>query len=307
MRYIDIDLLRLPSGWQARADRALEELREEVLRAEREATAAGGDVKAVAAARKAVITEELRKQVRQDIWRALASDLANLSKGKCWYSESRNPTSDKNVDHFRPKNSVAEDPDHEGYWWLAFDWRNYRYASQWCNQRRVDDLNKTSGGKWDHFPLRAGSRRARREEDDIEHEEPELLDPVDPEDWKLLTFRSDGHPTPARPPGTAEYERAQKSIEVYHLHCRELVDDRRPLAGRVRRFIQYMETLRPRIADPKMRALYKKQEKELLRAIHRDSDYSAAALAYARAEIYKFEQGRQMTREWLEEILNSNV
>jgi hypothetical protein len=70
--------------------------------------------------------------------------------------------------------------------------------------------------------------------------------------------------------------------------------------------IQYMETLRPQIVIPSMRQLYKEQEKELLRLIDRDSEYSAAALAYTRAEIYKMERGHQVTREWLREILHSN-
>jgi hypothetical protein len=43
--------------------------------------------------------------------------------------------------------------------------------------------------------------------------------------------------------------------------------------------------------------------KELLRLIDRDSEYSAAALAYARSEIHKMERGHQVTREWLREIL----
>ena len=40
----------------------------------------------------------------------MSAALAQLSNSKCWYSESQNPTSDKNVDHFRPKGSVVEDP-----------------------------------------------------------------------------------------------------------------------------------------------------------------------------------------------------
>lgn len=301
MRYVDIDMLRLPAGWQARADQALNDLRSEIAEAKDRARAAKQDV---TAARKDAITKGLKKSTRQAIWGDLSSNLAALKKGKCWYSESKNPASDKNVDHFRPKNRVAEDPDHEGYWWRAFDWKNYRYSSQWCNQRRVNDVDGTSGGKWDHFPLRAGSFRARQETDDIDLEDVMLLDPVDPDDWKLLTFRPDGHPTPANANGSLEYERAATSIEVYHLHCKELVDDRRIVAGKVQRTIEDMETLRPRISDLKMRKLYKRQQKELLRLIHPDSEYSAAALAYARAEIYKLESGNQVKREWLQEILH---
>ncbi len=301
MRYVDIDILELPDGWQTRADRALDSLRREIAEAEARARAAGQDP---AAARKAAILAGLSIAARTQIWRDLTSPLAALTNGKCWYSESRNPTADKNVDHFRPKNRVHEDPGHEGYWWLAFQWRNYRYASQWCNQRRVDDEHGTSGGKWDHFPLCPGNPRARLETDDYALEQPELLDPIDPDDWKLLTFRQDGYPTPAKQPGTLEYQRAQTSIEVYHLHCNELVNERRALAGEIQRLVQDLERLRPQIVrNGGMKVLYKNRQKDLLRAIRPDADYSSAALAFARAEIYAIVAGQQMKREWLEEML----
>ena len=60
-----------------------------------------------------------------------------------------------------------------------------------------------------------------------------------------------------------------------------------------------------KIADPTIRALYKRQQKKLLRLIHPDSEYSAASLAYTKEQIYKLEQGHQIKREWLEETLES--
>jgi hypothetical protein len=300
MRFVDIEQLELPDGWQVRADQALMELRNEIVRAEAAARAAGQDA---SAARKAAITAGLDLPARKKIWRDLDAKLKVLSKGKCWYSESLNPTADKNVDHYRPKKRVDEDPTHEGYWWLAFTWRNYRYSSQWCNQRRVDVVNGTDGGKWDHFPLPSGGFRARQERDDIELEDPDLLDPIDPDDWKLLTFRPDGRPTPAKQPGSREYDRAAISTRVYHLDCKELVNGRRAVAGLIQRIVLDLERLRSQIVDPKLRALYKSREVELLRAIHPDSEYSAAALAYTRAEIYTDRAGHQIKRDWLEEIL----
>lgn len=307
MRYIDIDQLQLPDDWQGHADAALNALRAEIQAAEEAAHAAGADANGIAEVRKSAITAGLNQTARQQIWRTLAHRLSALSKGKCWYSESRNPTADKDVDHFRPKNRVQEDVDHEGYWWRAFDWRNYRYSSQWCNQRRNDKINKTSGGKWDHFPLCPGSFRARVEGDDCDQEEPELLDPIDPDDWKLLTFRPNGEPTPNAARDTTDYARAKTTISVYHLHCRELVNERRPIAGQVERIVQELETLLPKIKDLAFRRIYKNREMELLRLIHRDSDYSAAGLAYARAQVFKLEQGHQVKRQWLEDILNSNA
>jgi uncharacterized protein (TIGR02646 family) len=303
MRWVDIDKVEFPLNWQSRANNALNELRKEVENAELASQVSGEDV---AVARRKALTDGLKKTSRQKIWKDLAPKLGELSNFKCWYSESKNSGSDKDVDHFRPKGSVAEDSEHEGYWWLAFDWLNYRYSCTWCNQRRVDIENRTDGGKWDHFPLRAGSFRAKKEGDDHDDEEVELLDPIDPHDWKLLTFRSDGQPTPAKREGTREHDRAKASIWFYHLDRQEFVKDRRELSRRIQRLVQYMETLRIQISNQKMRKLYKDQEKELLRLIDKNSEYSAAALAYTRAEVYKIERGHQVKREWLEEILNSN-
>ena len=160
MRFLDIGLLQFPAGWQGRADQALADLRNEIAQADAAARAAGQDP---VVARKTAIAAGLNQAARQKLWGDLKPHLAALSKEKCWYSESLNPTSDKNVDHFRPKRRVEEDQTHEGYWWLAFTARNFRFASQWCNQRRVDDAHGTSGGKSDHFPLLVnGSGRCRK-------------------------------------------------------------------------------------------------------------------------------------------------
>lgn len=304
MRWIDIYELEFPSGWHDRADQALTELREAIRSAE---IAAKSDNKDVAAARRKVISTELKKEKYRDIWRALEPYLKHLCSGKCWYSESKNSGSDMDVDHFRPKNAVKEDPEHEGYWWLAFKWTNYRYSCQWCNQRRVDDMNGTDGGKWDHFPIKPGSFRARQEEDDYDEEENDLLDPTVAADCKLLTFRPDGHPIPTKPPGTREYERALVSIWLYHLDRREFVNGRKILAGRIQRLVQSMEMLRLRMTDKKVGKVYIEQEMELLRLISRNAEYSAAALAYARDEARKKGRNLHETREWLKEILNSNL
>ncbi len=112
------------------------------------------------------------------------------------------------------------------------------------------------------------------------------------------------YPTPAKPQDTPEHQRASKSIEIYHLHCKPLVNGHFAVAGAIQRIVQDLERLRPNISDLQVRRLYKDRHVDLLKAIHPDSEYSAAARAYARAEIYKLEAGHQVKREWLEEILN---
>jgi uncharacterized protein (TIGR02646 family) len=298
MRWVDIEQLDFPPKWQAGADQALNRLRQEIEKAEQDANLSGG---IVIDARKNAISILLKNSSLQKIWQDLAPYLAKLNNNKCWYSESLNPGSNKDVDHFRPKGRVDEDPNHEGYWWLAFDWRNYRYSCQWCNQRRVNSI--TNGGKCDHFPVN-GTFRASQEGDDHKLEDIDLLDPVDPDDWKLLTFRPNGEPIPARPAGTKEHKRAETSIKIYHLDYREFVVGRHDLATKVRLAVEEMDTCYPKITDITMREIFKNRQKDILRLIDRNSEYSAAALAYAKAEIYKTERGHQVKRQWLEDILN---
>lgn len=298
MRFVDISLLEFPPGWQAKANKALDDLRKEIVEAEADARING---KNVSEARKTAITNGLAS--RSKIWQELSPYLAKLLNEKCWYSESLNPSADKDVDHFRPKNRISEDPDHEGYWWLAFDWRNFRYSSQWSNQRRLDKRSQTAGGKRDHFPLSDGGIRAILEADDIEAELPKLLDPTDPEDWKLLTFRADGRATAVASDGTTDHARAVISIEVYHLDSKELVDDRRLLAGRIQRLIQDLERLRTKIDDLSIRRVYKNHQIELIRALRMNAEYSSAAHAFARTEVYKYDMGHLAKRDWLEDML----
>src|ERR1700729_1454084 len=58
---------------------------------------------------------QLIKRYR-DRWVALRPFLAALSYNKCWYIECLNPGTDDDVDHFRPKLGVEEDPSHPGYY-----------------------------------------------------------------------------------------------------------------------------------------------------------------------------------------------
>src|ERR1700726_2643878 len=50
---------------------------------------------------------------------ALREAFAAYSNDKCWYVECKNLGTDDDIDHFRPKSGVKEDPTHPGYYWLA--------------------------------------------------------------------------------------------------------------------------------------------------------------------------------------------
>ena len=101
--------------------------------------------------------------LRDDVWQDMKVWLRRVMENKCWYCETKQLRSDNAVDHFRPKSI---------YWWLAFNYTNYRFACTFCNSRRRDLEFGTSGGKQNEFPLSSTGKRAKQPGDDLEIEDP---------------------------------------------------------------------------------------------------------------------------------------
>jgi uncharacterized protein (TIGR02646 family) len=117
-------------------------------------------------------------------WRAkdIKKALWDWHHGKCCYCErKRDMKRDSDVEHFRPKLEVAEEEGHPGYWWLAYEWKNYFLACKSCNE----ECKKT------HFPLMPGGKRAFAKEDDLDREKPVLINPVDEDPEKFIGFDLD--------------------------------------------------------------------------------------------------------------------
>ena len=157
-----------------------------------------------------------------------------VAGNKCWYSEVQLDGADPNVDHFRPKGRVREvDADLQntgnacdGYWWLAFEFSNYRLAAMHANQRRTDD--DTEGGKSDYFPIR-GNRAPERTPWGEIMEDILALDPCSTTDVRLLWFDPDGKPCASnwkRKPNAGEAERVKATIWLYHLDKQEIQTSR---------------------------------------------------------------------------------
>lgn len=141
-------------------------------------------------------TRYINKRAR--LWSELKERLFELSHGKCWYCEAKEERSDYHVDHFRPKNRIHDDNGvrHDGYWWLAFDWRNYRLACSYCNSPHKGTDGK-SRGKSDLFPIKDETWRATGPDCDVDDEMPLLLDPTIQGEPELLWFMEDGKAYPA--------------------------------------------------------------------------------------------------------------
>jgi hypothetical protein len=164
----------------------------------------------------------------------LVTALQGLVGKKCWYSEVEIKGADHNVDHFRPKGLVQEiDPDsfaktgkkmEDGYWWLAFEWKNYRLSSQHANQRRIDE--HTIGGKADFFPVE-GLRATAKTEWDLIEENVLPLDPCSISDVALMWFDPDGKPGASNANASdAEKRRIRITIWLYHLDKHDIQESR---------------------------------------------------------------------------------
>ncbi|MCK5849979.1 MAG: hypothetical protein KAH23_03615 [Kiritimatiellae bacterium] len=130
-----------------------------------------------------------------DCWRKIKDWLLELSNGKCWFSEAKDVYSHWDVEHFRPKKSAKQAPgvDREGYWWLSFDWGNYRICGNVGNSK-----------KGTFFPLRNPGTAATSQNRSTTAEEPYLLDPTVMSDVDLLSFDDTGDAIPK--PGCSTWE-----------------------------------------------------------------------------------------------------
>jgi uncharacterized protein (TIGR02646 family) len=264
LRHIDASTIpqNLPNGWIQRAGQA---------------------ASIVVAAQPADRAAEVNN--RKAVWSESKEALRGASNNKCWYCESVDIRSDNEVEHFRPKNAVAECPDHDGYWWLAFKWENYRFSCTFCNCRRVDQATGVGGGKADHFPLKEEARRARTPADNLADEEPLLLDPTVPADPGFLWFDETGQAMPnpvfcGNPKGYAS-SRAAASIDLYHLNHTDLVERRMTLCTQMRRLVdeadRYFEKYDA--GDGTAREAFENAVRGLRERLSATADYSATARA----------------------------
>lgn len=217
-------------------------------------------------------SEEVRKQIISDndsMWGELKNTFSALMKRKCWYSESVNDFTHCHVDHFRPKlKAVGEDKkDYGGYWWLAFDWTNYRYSGPAGNIR-----------KRDYFHVNAN--KANSYNDSIEDEDIRFLDPTEPGDPEKLKFDNEGVVSPKEmDTNKRDYVNAEYTIRRLNLNIEGLVEGRRDryrTAARIIRSIERLLAKQDANFTPARRQLIKSKQKELLSLANKYSPYSAA-------------------------------
>lgn len=158
-------------------------------------------------------------------WDKLKPWLLALSGGKCWFSEVRELYSHYDVEHFRPKKEAKalDGTQRDGYWWLAFDYMNFRACGNVGNRKK---------GGW--FPLKLGSLCSTYPEQCEESEARYLIDPIDDDDVALIAFDEEGKVIPV--PGASDWERERVNETVKRLKLNEhvpLTEERRKVWQKV--------------------------------------------------------------------------
>jgi hypothetical protein len=212
------------------------------------------------------------------VWRAFGRYLAKMSYGKCWYSESNDPQSFFDVDHFRPKKAAkrADGAEDDGYPWLAFSWENFCYSAGRSNRLSTDEATQAVVGKGSWFPLLDGSVRAGWRDRCEAKEAAVLIDPTKRTDVDLLDINPEDGRACASVTciGPAKKERAKRSIEIYGLNLGNLITARK----KVMRDVQddYQNLMEICTGDTDMDAVDRLRSK-LRRATLPDAPYARAA------------------------------
>ena len=218
-------------------------------------------------------------------WTAVRKAFEEQSWDKCWYVECRSRGADNDIDHFRPKLSVAEDASHPGYYWLGFEWTNLRLSCQRANRPRRNPETGDTGGKSDHFPLVNPEQRARSPSDKISTEIPAILDPTNAADVAMLTFEANGDVVLAphwkgKPTPEAKLDASRLYL---HLDWPKFREARVTLYNKIERFVRRGERLAPEEDFEGMHVVaegFLEICNDLASYIAPDREYSMAARAY---------------------------
>ena len=217
-------------------------------------------------------------------WVAVRDAFEEYSDGKCWYVECSSPGADNDIDHYRPKLRLAQDPAHPGYYWLAFEWRNLRLSCQRANRLRKHPETGETGGKGDNFPLVNPDARARTPKDNLAREIPAILDPTDRDDVALVTFGRGGDvelvlARKGEPVAEAKLEASRRYL---HLNWPRFLEARVKLYHQIERFVRSGEDLAPEESDGMhvVAQAFLDICQELSRWMGPQEQYSMAARAY---------------------------
>ena len=220
---------------------------------------------------------------KNEIWKELKQWLSDISHGKCWYSEAREIFSDYDVDHFRPKKRARQfdGTQRVGYWWLAFDWKNYRLSGNIGNRPHTT-VGGESRSKSDYFPLRDIKNVADNPDCELSDEEYLLLDPTDQYDTMIMTFDETGKPIPSDGNDILKIDRVKVTNKLLFLDYPALVDERKKVWMKCIKLIGEIETLMKRLEShpsPTINMTIRNRFEELINMKSEESELSSTTIA----------------------------
>lgn len=237
----------------------------------------------------AAATKSERDKIIDDnaaLWGELKQWLLQISNGKCWFSEARDCFSHWEVEHYRPKKSSKNldgTERNDGYWWLAFDWLNFRICGNVGNRK-----------KGTFFPLRDGTHHATSGDRNIDDEIPYLLDPTRPEDPLLLSFDENGDAKPLEGLDDWSKHRVEVSIERYKLSDHEpLRESRRDIWSQCNREVNYCQNLMDELSKAPSATKREQVRQQMLKLnafVSSDAEFSATACECLRNRKEKWAQ-----------------
>jgi hypothetical protein len=204
-------------------------------------------------------------------WGKLKPWLFAISHNKCWFTEGRDICSHQDVEHFRPKKEALnlDGTARDGYWWLAFDYSNFRACGNVPNRKK---------GGW--FPLHERSLCSKFDSRCEDSEQPYLLDPVNPNDADLIAFNEEGNAIAA--PGVDDWakERVRVSIERLKLNDHDALPNERRRVWQavdcaIDAYLKAKASLRP--GNPGAVVVCREKAQQILRMTRGDAELSSVA------------------------------
>ena len=245
-----------------------------------------------------------KKEKNEPLWSYFKEEFEKIAGKKCWYSESSNSGSINPIDHFRPQaNDIKQLPkeykkllgdiiwnqlehsDRMGYYFLVYDFSNYRYTCDIVNsQNKKITKDKITRGKSNIFPLKKGSLYGTCEAT-IQNEEIALLDPCVKNDVEMLTFTENGLIESHIGISNNSWEdcRVKVSIEVYHLNYSIFIEDIKEIWKFCEERIKlldlfYIKARRKETITTLERKSFQTFQKEILDKIKITAQFSAVAI-----------------------------
>lgn len=259
---------------------------------------ANWDVNARAWAQSVQSAADKSKEIKKigSKWSDFKPNFISKFGDKCWYSEAPRIMTDFDVDHFRPKGAVKKtkkryarrqvgnhSQKHDGYWWLAYEAKNYRYSSVFANRPRED------GGKHDYFPLLNENTRVWSSNTLSNHaiEDPKLLDPCSLGDVALISYeRNPGKVVSrySRASNSVAFSRVRDSAKRYNLNSKTITGARLGVIEDVKAALLVLENVwaLPRQYQITFATSVRDMENKLVDACDRKSAFSASAVAFVR-------------------------